>query len=94
VFLVKKHGQKEKSYAMKMIPKRLVYEKRLYEQLVSEKKILADVKHRFLVDLAYAFQDKVYCYFVMDYAAGGDVYSLISHSQKYVEKGKEFRSLG
>jgi serine/threonine protein kinase len=47
---------------------------------------LADVKHHFLVDLVYAFQDKGNCYFVMEYAEGGDVYSLISHIPKYMAK--------
>lgn len=71
---------------MKVIPKRLVYEKRLYDQLINEKQILADVKHHFLVDLIYAFQDRVNCYFVMSYASGGDVYSLISHLPKHTGK--------
>ena len=52
------------------------------------------MKHKFLVDLAYAFQDKVYCYFIIEYASGGDVYSLMSPLPKYTTKVEEFKSLG
>ena len=79
---------------MKVIPKRLIYEKRLYDQLINEKQILADVKHHFLVDLIYAFQDNQNCYFIMEYAPGGDVYSLISHLSKHSAKVEAFKGLG
>lgn len=79
---------------MKVIPKRLVYEKKLYDQLINEKQILADVKHHFLIDLIYAFQDKVNCYFVMEFAPGGDAYSLISHLPKHIAKVEAFKALG
>lgn len=41
-----------------------------------------------MIQLAYAFQDRKYCYFVMEYACGGDVYSLIQPSPRSVEYKK------
>lgn len=47
-----------------------------------------------MVDLVYAFQDRVNCYFVMEYASGGDTYSLISPLSKYIGKVQAFKNLG
>lgn len=52
------------------------------------------MKHHFLIDLIYAFQDKINCYFVMEYASGGDAYSLISHLPKHAAKVEAFKALG
>ncbi len=39
--------------------------------------MLTEIKNNFLIALSYAFQDKQNCYFVMEYASGGEVYSYL-----------------
>jgi serine/threonine protein kinase len=41
--------------------------------------VYASLKNNFIIGLNYAFQDHAFCYFVMEYADGGDVYSLINN---------------
>jgi len=43
--------------------------------------VLADIKSPFIIELSFAFQDKQNCYFVMEYASGGDVYSFLDSSR-------------
>jgi serine/threonine protein kinase len=55
--------------------------------------VYASMKNNFIISLNYAFQDKSFCYFVMEYAKGGDVYSLINNP-KQPAKVKMYRQLG
>jgi serine/threonine protein kinase len=67
-------------YAMKQIPKKRLFERRVVENLKIERQVLADIKSPFIIELSFAFQDKQNCYFVMEYASGGDVYSFLNSS--------------
>ena len=44
-----------------------------------ERDILAMCDNKFLVSLILAFQDSWYLYLVMEYAIGGDTYSLVAN---------------
>jgi serine/threonine protein kinase len=69
VFLVElkenKKNNIDKKYAMKQIPKKKLYERRVVENLMIEKKVLAEIKSNFIIALNFSFQDKQNCYFVM-----------------------------
>lgn len=60
-----------------------------------EKKVLAEIKSNFIIALNFAFQDRQNCYFVMEYASGGDVYSFLVNPKQpgkvadYKRKGEE-----
>lgn len=55
--------------------------------------MLADIKSPFIIELSFAFQDKQNCYFVMEYASGGDVYSFLN-SSACPGKVNEYKKLG
>jgi serine/threonine protein kinase len=67
-------------YAMKVLKKRHVHQKRQVEHTKTERNVLASIKHPFIVKLHYAFQTGDKLHFVLDYASGGE---LFFHLQKH-----------
>ena len=55
---------------MKIIPKRLIYNSKEMEHLLTERRVLAESasKHPFLTALEFAFQTDTHLYMVMEYA--------------------------
>ena len=40
---------------------------------MNERQLLSDLKHTFIINMLYAFQDRDNLYMVMDYLSGGDL---------------------
>ena len=78
---------------MKQIGKRKIFEKKVFNNLKVEKRVLTSLNSDFILRMNSAFQDKSHCYFVMEYADGGDVYSFINNPRQ-PEKTKAYKSLG
>lgn len=51
--------------------------KKVYASAIDERNILAMYECKFIITLYMAFQDPWFIYFVMEWASGGDTYSLI-----------------
>ncbi len=66
-------------FAMKVLKKSVVAAKGQIEHTRSERSILCEIRHPFIVRLRYAFQSDVNLYLVTDYYTGG---SLFCHLQK------------
>ena len=60
-------------FAMKEMSKSLVYSKKLVASVMNERKFLGVLRHPFLVNLHYGFQDKENLYLVVDMMPGGDL---------------------
>jgi len=76
----KKHGHdSSRVFAMKVLKKSVVAAKGQIEHTRSERSILCEIRHPFIVRLRYAFQSDVNLYLVTDYYTGG---SLFCHLQK------------
>jgi len=58
---------------MKEMSKALVITKRSVNSVMNERKLLSFIKHPFIVNMQYAFQDKENLYLVMDMMTGGDL---------------------
>ena len=67
-------------YAMKILKKTHVVNKRQVEHTMSERYVLGRTKHPFIVGMHYAFQTNEKLIFVLDYCAGGDLYYHISRA--------------
>jgi serine/threonine protein kinase len=78
---------------MKQIGKKKLHERRVINNLVLEKKVLAEIKSDFIIELSFAFQDKTNCYFVMEYAVGGDTYSFLNNPKQH-EKVLMYKQCG
>lgn len=88
VFMVKKKDTK-KPYAMKVLDKNKVMERKQYEHTLSERRILQDIDHPFLIGLRFSFQTKSKLYMVFDFFNGGELYTYISKG-KFTETRAKF----
>ena len=67
------HKASGKVFAMKEMYKRLVLNKNSVVSILNERKLLGLLRHPFIVNLYYAFQDNQGLYLVLDIMAGGDL---------------------
>lgn len=42
-----------------------------------ERNVLVDANHKFIIKLAYSFQNKDKLYFVLEYCPGGELFNLL-----------------
>lgn len=74
-----KHNQR--FYAVKVLKKAQVVKMKQVEHTNDERKMLARVKHPFLITLWGTFTDSKNLYMVMDFVEGGELFSLLRKSQ-------------
>jgi len=71
----------QRSYAIKVLSKERVVKMKQVEHTNSEREMLERVRHPFLVNLWGTFKDSKNLYMVMDFVAGGELFSLLRKSQ-------------
>ncbi|KAF5026075.1 hypothetical protein F66182_1867 [Fusarium sp. NRRL 66182] len=76
-----KHNQR--FYAVKVLKKAQVVKMKQVEHTNDERRMLADVKHPFLITLWGTFQDIKNLYMVMDFVEGGELFSLLRKSGRF-----------
>jgi serine/threonine protein kinase len=52
---------------------------------MTEKQILAEIEHPFLIKMHSSFQDDKKLYFVLEYCPGGELFTLLSIKDKLTE---------
>jgi serine/threonine protein kinase len=67
------HKKYKKIYAMKEMFKSRIIAKRSVNSVLNERKLLLILKHDFIVNMRYAFQDSENLYLTMDLLTGGDL---------------------
>jgi len=87
VLMVKKKDT-GKTYAMKVLFKDKVIKRKQYEHTLSERRILQDIEHPFLIGLRFSFQTKGKLFMVFDFFNGGELYTYISQGSFSEEKSK------
>lgn len=73
-------------YAMKILKKSELKRRRQVERTQTERTILANVRHPFIVCLYYAFQNEQKLYMVMDFVQGGDFFTLMRKFKRLPEE--------
>lgn len=58
-------------------------QKRSVNSVMNERKLLANLKHPFLVNMSYAFQDQKNLYLIMDLLNGGDLRFHIAKRKRF-----------
>jgi len=88
VMKVKKKGDK-KIYAMKILGKEMLMKQNMISYTKSEKQILQQIDHPFIVHLRYAFQTDTKLYLVLDFLSGGELFFHLSKEVKFdVERAR------
>jgi serine/threonine protein kinase len=76
------HRKTGKNYAMKEMRKDLIVSKRSVPSIMNERRLLGILKHPFIVNLHYAFQNLEHLYLVIDLMSGGDLrFYLVKHRE-------------
>lgn len=80
----------KKIYAMKEMFKTKIIEKKSIDSVMNERSLLAKLKHPFIVNMTYAFQDKENLYLIMDFLNGGDLRYHIGLRRRFSENEAKF----
>lgn len=87
----KVHQKKsDRVYAMKEMLKVKIIQKKSVDSVMNEVDLLRTLKHPFLVNMTYAFQDRENLYLVMDYINGGDLRYHIGKCRRFSESQSKF----
>jgi serine/threonine protein kinase len=87
----KKHGQDaSRVFAMKVLKKSVVAAKGQTEHTRSERSILCEIRHPYIVRLRYAFQSEEKLYLVTDYFNGGSLFYHLRKSRGFSEVRARF----
>lgn len=76
----------KETFAMKEMAKARILAKKSVNSVMNERKILSLLKHSFIVNMQFAFQDRENLYLVMDLMPGGDLRYQISRHYKFTEE--------
>ncbi|EPY51074.1 AGC/PKA protein kinase Pka1 [Schizosaccharomyces cryophilus OY26] len=77
-------------YAIKVLEKRKVVDMKQVEHTCDERHILSRVQHPFITILWGTFQDAKNLFMVMDFAEGGELFSLLRKCHRFPEKVAKF----
>ena len=89
VMLVR-HKKTDKLYAMKVLKKAMIREKKQVEHTKTERRVLERIKHPFIVRMKYAFGDREKLYFVLDYCHGGELFFYLTNLRRFKEDAARF----
>jgi serum/glucocorticoid-regulated kinase 3 len=89
VTLVRKKSD-NRLYAMKVLAKQNIIKRKQVEHTKTERSVLGRLNHPFIVKLHFAFQTDIKLYFVLDYAAGGELFFHLSRMKKFPDHMARF----
>jgi serine/threonine protein kinase len=78
------------TYGPQVLKKDHVFDKKQVEHTISERNILRDINHPFVVRLRFAFQNQNKLYLVMDYFAGGSLFYHLRRRKRLGESLAKF----
>jgi serine/threonine protein kinase len=79
-----------KNFALKEMLKSRVVERNSVESVLNERRLLSIIKHPFIVNMQYAFQDRTRLYLVMDLMTGGDLRFHLNKLKLFNERQTHF----
>jgi serine/threonine protein kinase len=80
-----------KMYAVKILSKdRIIGNHKKVEQALTERKVLVEVRHPFIVQLHWTFQTRSHLYFVLEFCAGGELFYHLSRRGRFDEEAAKF----
>jgi len=79
-----------KIYAMKILKKQQLVARKQVQHTQTERKVLAQINHPFVVSLRYAFQTQTKLYMVLDYFTGGELFFHLKSGGCFPEERSRF----
>ena len=80
-------------YAMKILDKKQLKEKRQEEHTKTERDLMVKINNPFIVNIKFAFQDDTKLYIVSDFMQGGDMFYHIHSNNKFDEERCKFYAI-
>ena len=77
-------------FAMKVLKKDHVVKRKQIEHTMTERRILENIRHPFIVSLRYAFQTSQKLYMVFDYFNGGELFHYLSTQGRFKPERARF----
>ena len=74
-----------KIYAMKVLKKAQLVARKQIAHTYTERRVLEEIEHPFIVSLRFAFQTEDKLYMVLDFFQGGELFFHLKHQGKFVE---------
>lgn len=69
--------------ALKCLKKSAVIKLKQIDHIKSEKKVLGSIEHPFIVNLKGTFQTPSHVYMMLDYACGGELFTLLRREGRF-----------
>jgi len=85
VYLVQEK-RTQKFFAMKMLDKQKLISQNLIKYAITEKNVLSNINHPFIVKLYYSFQTNSKLFLVLDYCPNGDLSQIILKERRLTEE--------
>jgi len=89
VMMVKKNDD-QKIYAMKVLKKKALVKRKQVVHTKTERRILCNINHPFIVSLRYSFQTPAKLYLVLDFFNGGELFFHLKREGRFSEKRAKF----
>ncbi len=79
-----------KTYALKVLAKSSIVENGLQDHVMTEKKIMEELKHPFVLNFHCAMQDSKYIYFLLEVLLGGELFRFLRAETQFSESWSKF----
>lgn len=79
-----------RTFAMKVLKKGAISDERGKERVLTERDIIMNIRHPYIVTLHYSFQTTTKLFFILDFLNGGDLYTHIMNYGKFKENRAKF----
>jgi serum/glucocorticoid-regulated kinase 2 len=89
VILVRKKTN-DRLYAMKILKKKHIEKKKQEFHIQTERNVLVEMDHPFVIKLYYSFQTPEKLFFVLDFCPGGELFGLLSKKSRFSEEQAKF----
>jgi serine/threonine protein kinase len=80
------HKKYKKTYALKEMSKAKIIDRKSQMSVKYERDLLSKLRHPFIINMHYAFQDFENIYIVMDLLTGGDLRFHVSKYKRFTEE--------
>ncbi len=88
--MLAKHNESSEILAIKMLKKSYLMKKKQVAHTITERFVLEALKHPFIVQMKYAFQNAEKLYFCLEYCPGGEIFFHLSRVGNFDEEVTRF----